>query len=226
MQLLEDQRLVNQYEGEVRQLDNRIIAAKADIDMYSDRSSSLAAKHCDEALERLAQVTGEKQQNIKIIDKLNERMMRLNVRAPSAGSIKGLNVNTIGAVVQPGQTLMEIVPIDKELIVSVKISPKDIGHLQRGQNVQVKFSSFDFSRYGSTHGILDQISATTFIAENGERFYQGKIILDKNYVGGNPANIIIPGMTVMADIITGRKTILQYMLKPIHLSMKTAFTER
>ena len=108
----------------------------------------------------------------------------------------------------------------------MKISPQDIGHLKVGQAVQVKFSTYDFSRYGFVKGTLDQISATTFQGDKGERFYQGRILLDQNYVGNDPDNVVMPGMTVMADVITGEKTILQYMLKPIHLSMKTAFTER
>lgn len=145
---------------------------------------------------------------------------------PSRGLVKGLSVNTIGEVIQPGQTIMEIIPLDKALEVAVKISPQDIGHLKVGQAVQVKFSTFDFSRYGSIAGHLEQISATTFSGENGDRYYQGRILLDQNHVGVNPENMIMPGMTVMADVITGDKTILQYMLKPIHVSLKTAFTER
>lgn len=226
MQLMEDERLLSQYEGEIKQLNNRIISAQGEIEMFRERNASLIANHRDEALERLANVTSELAQNTKLIEKLDERMLRSEIKSPSAGLVQGLAVNTVGAVIQPGQTLMEIVPIDKELIVAVNISPKDIGHIKIGQPVQVKLSSFDFSRYGSVRGILDQISATTFTAENGERFYQGRIILEQNYVGNNPTNIIIPGMTVMADIITGKKTILQYMLKPVHLSLKTAFTER
>ena len=226
MQLLEDKREVNQYEGEMRQFENRIIAGKAAIVEYQNRAKSLVARHKDEALERLSNIMAEKSQNIKIIDKLKERISRLNITSPAQGLIKGLTINTVGAVIQPGQNLMEVIPLDKELIVAVKISPKDIGHLKVGQAVQVKFSSFDFSRYGSIRGTLNHISATTFSSNNDERYYQGRIILDKNYVGGNPDNIIIPGMTVMADVITGEKTILQYMLKPIHISLKTAFTER
>ena len=168
----------------------------------------------------------KRRKNIEIINKLEERTSRLNLRAPARGLVKGLSVNTIGAVIQPGQTLMEIVPLDKDLEVSVKISPQDIGHLEVGQPVQVKFSTFDFSRYGSVQGHLEQISATTFSGEQGERYYQGRVSLVQNYVGTNPDNQIMPGMTVMADVITGEKTILEYMLKPIHVSLKTAFTER
>lgn len=226
MQLLEDRRRMNDLEGEIKRLNTQIMVNKAEIAEFEGRLASLSASHIDNANEKLDIVLAEIAQNAEIIDKLNERIGRLEIRSPAQGLVKGLNVNTIGAVIQPGQTLMEIVPMDEVLEVQVKISPKDIGHVKAGQTVQVKFSSYDFSRYGSVQGTLDQISATTFSDDQGGRYYQGRVHLDKAYVGHNRDNMIIPGMTVMADVITGEKTILQYLLKPIHVSLKTAFSER
>lgn len=226
MQLLEEQQRVNDLEGEIERLENGVLVAKKEITEFEGRVASLSARHRDEANEKLDLVLAEKSQNANVIDKVQERIARLQIRAPSRGLVKGLNVNTIGEVVQPGQTLMEIVPLDKDLEVQVKISPKDIGYLRIGQPVQVKFSTFDFSRYGSVQGELEQISATTFSGANGERYYQGRILLNKAYVGNNPDHAIMPGMTVMADVITGEKTILQYLLKPIDISLRTAFSER
>ncbi len=226
IQLLSDELNLNETRGALKRIENQIISARAEISAYEDRLASLFARHRDEAYERLSLVAAEKDQNIEIIQKLEEQIGRLQIRTPSHGLVKGVTVNTIGAVIQSGQTIMEIVPLDKHLEVEVKISPKDIGHLEIGQAVQVKFSTFDFSRYGSVQGKLEYISATTFAGEQGERYYQGRVLLDKDYVGNDPRNVIMPGMTVMADVITGRKTILQYMLKPIHLSLRTAFTER
>lgn len=226
MQLLDDQARLTQSMGDIRRIESQIVQAKAELEQFERRLQSLSAQHRDETLEKLSAITLEIAQNEKIIEKLQERVSRLDLRAPSRGLVKGLSVNTIGAVVKPGETLMEIVPLDEQLEVSVKISPQDIGHLKVGQNVQVKFSTYDFSRYGFITGQLDQISASTFAAENGERFYQGRVLLDKSYVGENKSNVIMPGMTVMADVITGEKTILQYLLKPIHISLQTAFSER
>ncbi len=226
MQLLQDKREVNRNDGEVQRLESQILVAQSEIREYEERLSSLTATHKDQALELLSANAAEQAENAEMIEKIEERIGRLQLRAPTSGLVKGLSVNTIGAVVQPGQVLMEIVPLDKDLEVSVKISPQDIGHLKLGQPVQVKFSTFDFSRYGFVTGTLAHISATTFDGERGERYYQGRIVLDRDYVGNNPANKIMPGMTVMADVVTGRKTILQYMLKPIHVSLKTAFSER
>ncbi len=226
MQVLADERKVNERKGDVAKLENEILVAQSEIEEFEDRLASLSAQHRDEVNEKLDIVLTDAAQNAALIDKLEERIGRLHIKAPARGLVQGLSVNTIGSVIQPGQTIMEIVPLDKTLEVSVKISPQDIGHVKVGLPVQVKFSTFDFSRYGSVQGNLQQISATTFSGDKGERYYQGRVQLTKNYVGDNPENIIMPGMTVMADVITGEKTILQYLLKPIHISLKTAFTER
>ncbi|MAE50702.1 MAG: secretion protein HlyD [Micavibrio sp.] len=226
MQLLEDERRMTEAKGEISRLRNQILVAKAEIAEFKGRLDSLAATQRDEISVKLDQILAEKAQNAELIEKLEERMGRLKIRAPVDGLVKGLSVNTVGAVIQPGQTIMEIVPTHKNLEIAVKISPQDIGHLKLGQPVQVKFSSFDFSRYGSVKGHLKKISPTTFSGDTGERYYQGQVLLEQNYVGNNPDNIIIPGMTVMADVITGEKTILEYMLKPIHIALRTAFTER
>ncbi len=149
------------------------------------------------------------------------------MRAPVRGVIKGLAVNTIGGVIQPGQTLMEIVPLDEALVVEARIPPQYIGNIRIGQPVQIKVSTYDFSRFGTVEGKLSSLSATTFAGQEGDRYYRGRIVLDHNYVGTQAGrNMIMPGMTVMADIVTGRKTILDYLLKPIHRSLMTAFSER
>ena len=224
--VLELKKQMNSTEGEIQRLQNQIIVSQAEIREFQGRLNSLSAQHKNDAHEKLDNALVELSENKEIIDKLEERIGRLQLRAPVHGLIKGLAVNTVGAVIAPGQVVMEIVPLDQGLEVAVKISPRDIGHLKIGQPVQVKFSTFDFSRYGSVNGRLEQISATTFAKETGERYYQGRIMLDKNYVGHNKDNMVTPGMTVMADIITGEKTILQYLLKPIHVSLLTAFRER
>lgn len=226
IQLLETRRNLNTVNGEIKQLSNRIEVTRAEIAEFENRLTSLDAQRRDEAHERLDQVMTEIAQNAELIEKLKDRVSRLEVRSPTDGLVKGLAVNTVGAVVPPGQTLMEIVPLDEKLVVQVKIPPQHIGHIKPGQAVQVKFSSFDFSRYGFVRGKLSQISATTFSGENGERYYEGRIDLEKNHVGEDRRNMIVPGMVVMADIVTGRKTVLDYLLKPIHNSLKTAFTER
>jgi HlyD family secretion protein/adhesin transport system membrane fusion protein len=226
VQFLETKQQLNEIDGQVKQLQNRISVSRAEISEFEKRLTSLDAQQQDDAYARIDQVMAEKSQNAELIEKLSSRVGRLEVKSPARGLVKGLAVNTVGAIAQPGQTLMEIVPMDEKMVVEVKIQPQHIGHLKPGLPVQVKFSSFDYSRYGFVNGELKQISATTFTGENGERYYRGLIDLSQDHVGRDRHNMIMPGMTAMAEIITGKKTILQYLLKPVHNAMKTAFTER
>ncbi len=223
---LEARQAINSIDGEIGQINSRIIASNAEIREYERRLSSLDLSQDDRVNERLDALLAEKIQHEEIFRKLEDQSRRLALRAPVRGIVKGLAVNTVGGVISPAQTILEIVPMGKTLEVQVRIDPQHIGHIKPGQKVKVKLSSFDFSKFGLIDGTLEQISATTFNGQNGERFYQGKVHLSKNHVGKNAQNAVMPGMTVMAEIITGRKTILEYLLKPIHNSLKTAFSER
>lgn len=178
------------------------------------------------AFQNLVQLTGELLQTQKSIAKLEDRVNRLNVRAPVDGRVKGLEI-TAGSVVTPGGAMMEIVPDSSELIVETRIEPKDIGHMYLGESVKIKVTTYDYSRYGAIKGKLVNISATTFKTENEEPYYIGEVELEKQYLGSSQdPKILMPGMSVQADIITGDKTLLQYLLKPIHKAMSSAFAER
>lgn len=226
MKLLETQQNYNMIKGQIRNLNSQITAARSAVSEAESRIEALSAGSIDDASQRLDAVTISRAQNEETLQKLQNRVARLDIRAPVRGTVKGLSVNTIGSVVPAGQTLMEIVPADAPLVVALKIPPRYIGHLKTGQPVQVKISSFDFSRYGSMRGKLEFVSAATFTGEGGERYFQGRVKLDHDYVGQDRRNSLLPGMTVMADIITGDKTVLAYLLKPIRNALSTAFTER
>lgn len=226
IKMLETEQQYNQLGGQIAVLQNQVAQGQSALQEYKTRLSSLSADQMNQAHEQLDSVLSEKAQNDELIEKLKLQAGRLDVKAPVDGIVKGLAVNTVGSIVQSGQVLMELVPLRDKMVVSLKIPPKYIGHITPGQRVQVKFSSYDFARYGSVSGSLAAISATTFSGESGERYYQGKVYLDSTHVGNDEKNKILPGMTVMADIITGDKTILQYLLKPIQTMTSTAFTER
>ncbi len=166
-------------------------------------------------------------ENNELIAKLETQIKRLELRSPARGIVKGLEIHTIGAVIPPGKPLMEIVPIGEELLAEVKVSPADIGHVKKGDHVTVKVTTFDFSRYGSINGTISGLSATTFTSMQGAPYYKGLIKLEKHYVGNDPEmNKVLPGMIVNADVITGEKSLLAYLLKPIHRSLNSAFIER
>jgi membrane fusion protein, adhesin transport system len=122
---------------------------------------------------------------------------------------------------------MEIVPMDEVLMAEIKISPNDIGNVEEGQPCLVKVSAYDFSRWGGIEGELVYISATTFISKEGVPFYKGRIKLEKNYVGKDPTkNIVHPGFIVNVNIITGEKSIMSYLLKPIKNALSVSFSEK
>lgn len=159
--------------------------------------------------------------------KLEDRANRLEIRAPVRGIVKGLQAHTIGGVIAPGALVLEIVPMDEELVVEARVATTHVGHVEVGQPVTVKVLTYDFARYGGIPGRLRSVSASTFVAEDETPYYKAVIALDRNYVGGDPnRNLVLPGMTVQADIKTGRKTLLQYLLKPVYSSIDEAFQER
>ena len=158
---------------------------------------------------------------------LEDQVTRTLVRAPMKGIVQELFVHTLGGVVQPGANILEIVPTDSTLLVEVKIKPSDIAFIYFGQKAIVKFSAYDFAVYGGLEGEVVLISADTIKDEEGNVFYTIRIKTNKNYLERNGNKLkIIPGMTVSADIITGRKSVLDYILKPILKTKQYTFTER
>ncbi|PCJ25059.1 MAG: secretion protein HlyD [Rickettsiales bacterium] len=221
------QKHFNDIIGRLKKTESDIAQAKNMVSEYKNRVESLEARLIDDAHDELSQVEGDISQLDENITKFEQRITRLVIKSPSYGYIKVLNIKTIGGVIETGEVLAEIVPLRGGLVVEVRINPKDAGHIQTGQAVNVKISSYDFSRYGTLDGKLEYISATTFAADDGSRYYTGRVSIAKNYIGSNPKrNIIIPGMTAQADIVTGSKSILIYLLKPIAVSIQTSFSER
>ncbi len=158
---------------------------------------------------------------------LGDKVGRTVVRSPVKGMIKRVLVNTIGGVVNPGRDLIEIVPTNENLLAEVKIRPSDIAFLYPGQEAVVKFTAYDFSIYGGLRGKVTHISADTITDEKGDSYYLVKVATDKSYLGNIDKNLnIIVGMTVNVDILTGKKSVLDYLLKPILKAKYNALRER
>lgn len=156
-----------------------------------------------------------------------DQVSRTTVKSPSNGIVQKLYVNTIGGSIKPAQDLLEIVPTDHKLIVEVKILPKDIAFIYQGQKAIVKFSAFDFSIFGGLEGKVINISPDTIVEKDEKTFYVVRIETEKNYIGDEEkSKNIIPGMVADVDILTGKKTILDYILKPILKTKTYTFTER
>ncbi|KTD19406.1 HlyD family type I secretion periplasmic adaptor subunit [Legionella israelensis] len=183
------------------------------------------------ALERLNQARSEllALKEAHMADK--DRVTRTTVRSPVKGIINRIKINTMGGVIKPGMDIIEIVPLEDTLLIEAKIRPGDIGFIHPGQKAMVKISAYDFSIYGGLEGKVEQISADTITEEKSnnkeESFYVIRVRTEKNHLGTekNPLPII-PGMLATVDILTGEKTVLEYILKPIIKAQKTALRER
>ncbi|MDD1509720.1 HlyD family type I secretion periplasmic adaptor subunit [Pseudomonas sp. CNPSo 3701] len=158
---------------------------------------------------------------------LEDRVNRTMVTSPVRGIVKQLLVNTIGGVIQPGSDMVEIVPIDDTILVEARIRPQDIAFLHPGQEAVVKFTAYDYTIYGGLKAKLEQIGADTVTDEEGNSFYVIKLRTEKSHLGTEEHPLlIIPGMVTSVDIITGKKSVLSYLLKPIIRARAEALRER
>ncbi len=155
---------------------------------------------------------------------LEDRVKHAEIRSPVRGTVKRLLVTTVGGVVQPGKEVVEIVPLDDALILEARVKPKDIAFLRPQQPAMVKFSAYDFSIYGGLDAVVEHISADTVTDDKGNAFYIVRVRTLRSALGeGLP---IIPGMVADVDILTGRKTVLAYLAKPVLRAKANALTER
>jgi adhesin transport system membrane fusion protein len=156
-----------------------------------------------------------------------DRVTRTEVRSPVRGTIKQIIISTQGGVIRPGEPIMEIVPLDDTLLVEANIRPADIAFLHPGQKAMVKISAYDFSIYGGLPAKVEQISADTIQNTKEESFYKVKLRTESNAIVYRGEKLpIIPGMTATVDILTGRKSVLDYLLKPILKARQNALRER
>ncbi|EPJ1370328.1 HlyD family type I secretion periplasmic adaptor subunit, partial [Vibrio fluvialis] len=156
---------------------------------------------------------------------LEDRVNRTVVVSPVTGTIKTLYVNTVGGVIQPGMDIVEIVPTEDTLLVEAQIAPQDIAFLRPDLPAIVKFSAYDFTKYGGLEGTLEHISADTSQDEDGNSFYLVRVRTKETSLGHDASLPIIPGMTASVDIITGKRTVLDYLLKPILSAKDNALRE-
>jgi adhesin transport system membrane fusion protein len=194
---------------------------------YRNKRIEAKQEFINRAKKELNEVTAEmarlKTQQVAYNDQVNRTM----VKSPVDGIVQKLFVNTIGGVVKPGADLVEIVPTNEKLYLEIKIKPSDIAFIHPGAEAMVKISAYDFSIHGGLKGKVVNISPDTITDKEGNTFYLIHIETDKNYLGSKEHPLeIIPGMTATVDIVTGKKTVMQYILKPILKSKQYIFTER
>jgi adhesin transport system membrane fusion protein len=224
---LDAKRQLNTARGELADLISEQDRATEVILESESRLAEIETEAREQALAELSESANELIQVEEALIEARDRVRRLDIVTPVRGIVKGLRVHTVGGIVPPGEVISEIVPLDEELVVEAKIQPRDVGHVRFGQPVTVKVTTYGFARFGGILGELKDVSASTFLDEQGDPYYKGIISLDKSYVGGDPGqNRVMPGMTVQADIKTGKKTLFSYLLRPVYSSVSTSFRER
>ncbi|GAJ74427.1 type I secretion system, membrane fusion protein LapC [Vibrio sp. JCM 18905] len=221
IELLKLQRQVNDTRREMTSSELKIPVLKSAIRESMLNRIDVALKFRSEQQEKLNSAQDQLSALVESAVGLEDRVNRTVVNSPVTGKIKTLNINTVGGgVIQPGMDIVEIVPTEDTLLVEAKIAPKDIAFLRPDLHAIVKFTAYDFTKYGGLEGELEHISADTTQDEEGNSFYIVRVRTDKTNFGQDADLPIIPGMTASVDIITGKRTVLEYLLKPI-LSAKT-----
>ena len=227
VEMIQLEQRVNDLLSDLNEAELTVPRLKSTLQEQKNRAREVSLRFREEALEelrdqevKLAQITQSKKS-------LEDQVSRREVRAPLPGIVKKIHVNTIGGVVQPGMDLIEIVPVEEALLVEARVHPKDVAFLQLDDKAIVKLTAYDFAIYGGLEGKVDHISADTITDEQGESYYIVRIRTEKSHLGTEKEPLeIIPGMHAQVDIVTGKKTIMSYLLKPVLKARANALTER
>lgn len=226
-----EQRIVPEIE--MLRLNRQASELRGQLAEVQSRISTATTAFRSQADEDLAKSKGDLAVLDENIRSAQDRVRRTDLKSPVHGIINKVNITTIGAVVQPGVSLIEIVPLDDKLHVEGRIRPQDIAFIRPGQEAVVKITAYDSSVYGSLKGAVERVSADTIIdekgdkTERGETFYRVIVRTEKNYLGPVEHPLpIIPGMVGTVEITTGAKSVLSYIAKPIRLLQDEALRER
>ena len=221
------ERQASQMQGEIETIKQTIPKAQS---KYQEAQLALKEERLrffNKAKQELNDVLAEMEEVSASAVALEDRLKRTSVRSPVNGTINRLLVNTVGQVIQPGMDLVEIVPLEDTLLIEAKIKPRDIAFLRPGQEATVKFTAYDFTIYGGLKANLEHISADSITDERGNSYYLVRLRTKKNYLGPESDPLpIMPGMVASVDILTGKKTILAYLLKPVLRAKYMALRER
>jgi len=225
VELLRLERDVARYRGErdsaraqIPRVESAINEAQRKIQEVEINFRNLARTELSETVAKLSRLT---EGSVALADRVKQSEIRSQVN----GTVKQLLVNTVGGVVQPGKEVVEIVPSDDALLLEARVAPRDIAFLRPGQTALVKFTAYDFSIYGGLEAKLEHIGADTITDEKGNAFYIVRVRTVTTELGKQKLPII-PGMVAEVDILTGKKSILSYLLKPVLRARSTAMTER
>jgi adhesin transport system membrane fusion protein len=208
----------------------RQAAARASASI-AQAQSELGAARLDfrqQALSERSEVTTKMAVNEQTIRGAEARQQRNELRAPADGVVNDVQVNTVGGFVNAGQKIMQIVPVGEKLLIEARVSPKDIAFIKVGDRANVKVTAYDFSIFGGLRGVVRQVSADSIFDDAEKQAYYTVLVeTDRSYIVRNGARLpIVPGMICDVEVLTGRRSILSYLFKPIEKAFGTALTER
>lgn len=227
LELLQLEQTIREKTSEFNSASSSLPRARAAVDEAKARLKDIQTSARAKAQADLAAKQSELNEIKERLSALKERKTRTELRAPVNGTIQELGVKTVGGVARPGEDIVKIVPKDDQLIVEAKIKPSDRAFIYPGQKAMIKLSAYDFSIYGGLKGEVVDISADTIEDEKKNTFYRVRLrTYDTQLKRKGEILPIVPGMVATADILTGKKTVMQYLLKPLIKTMDVAFTER
>lgn len=233
IEMLRSDRQATDMRGQLAVVQATIVKTEAAVKEAQSRLLNVTAAFRATAEDDLAKSRGDLAVLDENIKSAQDRVRRTELRSPVYGIVNKLNVTTIGAVVAPGASVMEIVPLEDTLLVEGRIRPQDIAFIRPNHEAVVKLSAYDSSVYGSLHGRVERISADTITDEKGDKnergetFYRVMVRTEKNHLGTAEQPLpIIPGMVATVEILTGKKSVLDYLVKPARMLRDEAFRER
>jgi len=227
VELLRLERQLNDLKGDLNKAELAIPQLEAEYRETVNNVASYTQSFTNESRQALNDVSAEISRLQESNQAIEDRVSRTIVRSPVKGTVKQIGVKTVGGVIQPGMDLVEIVPIDDSLVVDARVKPSDIAFIHPGQRATVKFTAYDFAIHGGLAAKVTHISPDTIRDQDGLSFYQIRLLTESSHLGKAEKPLpIIPGMTVQIDILTGKKTVLDYLLKPILKTRQLALAER
>lgn len=212
LELLDSQSKVQRLSSQIAETEAAIPRLRAAMAETESRIGEVWARYRAEASSELTQVRAELEKTGLEIGTSRDRLDRNQVRAPVSGFINRLAVTTVGGVVKPGEVLMEITPDDKGVLVEAKARPNDRANLRSGLAARVRLGAYDYATYGTLAGRVTEVSADTLQDEREGRYYR---VMIKAASEGRQGMAIVPGMTAVADIVVGKRTVLSYVLSPL-----------
>jgi adhesin transport system membrane fusion protein len=224
VEILRLEREVSRARGDFEQSGAQIARVQAAIGEAQRKIQETELTFRNEARRDMAEVSGKLNALTEGAVALADKVDKARVTSPVRGRVQRLLANTVGGVVQPGKDIVEIVPLDDTLVLEARIAPKDIAFIRPGQSATVKFSAYDFSIYGGLDAVVDNISPDTTVDERGNAFYLVRVHTTR--AGFSEKLPIIPGMTAEVDVLTGNKSVLSYLLKPVLKVQSHALRER